>query len=109
LTGLALSVVGLLLLTRAGSSGALIVVALGVTVVAFGVGPLLDAARNAFTAGLNVVAAVGALIFGALAILAVATLRHVPSVGEVQRDQTRGIPAPGTDHDPKETRMLSLD
>ena len=38
---------------------------------------LLDAARSAFTAGLNTVAGVGAALFAALAVLAIVTLRNV--------------------------------
>ncbi|MFG2043119.1 MFS transporter [Dactylosporangium sp. NPDC048998] len=46
--------------------------------VASGVPGLLDAARNAFTSGLNVVGAVGAVIFAALALTAAVTLRQRP-------------------------------
>lgn len=187
MTGLALSVVGLLLLTQVGSTGALGIVVLGIAIVAFGVGPLfvlgtglvvgsappekagsaaslsetsnvfgstlglallgsigaavyrhqiadanpaqtahaagetiagavaaaqhlpaqaatelLEIARNAFTTGLNVVAAIGAAIVIALAILTATTLRNVRSSGEAQPDQTDSSPAAasGADHDP---------
>ena len=43
---------------------------------------LLDAARAAFTAGLNVVGGVGAAIFLWLAVTAAAALRHVRARGE---------------------------
>jgi DHA2 family multidrug resistance protein-like MFS transporter len=43
---------------------------------------LLDVARAAFTAGLNVVAAIGAIIFIALAILIATALRRLHLGGE---------------------------
>src|SRR6266545_4455102 len=42
---------------------------------------LLDAARTAFTAGLDTVAGVGAVVFTALAVLAAVAFRHVPATG----------------------------
>jgi MFS transporter, DHA2 family, multidrug resistance protein len=42
---------------------------------------LLGAARTAFTAGLTTVAAVGAAVFLALAVLAAVAFRHVPTTG----------------------------
>ncbi|GAB2957240.1 MFS transporter [Micromonospora polyrhachis] len=47
---------------------------------------LVDSARGAFTSGLNVVGGVGALLFLALAILAVATLRRVDPTGQSHVD-----------------------
>ena len=46
---------------------------------------LLDGARAAFTAGLNVVFGVGAAVFVGLAILAAALLRHLSPAGRRSR------------------------
>jgi len=72
---------------------------------------LLDSAREAFTAGLNTTAGIGAAVFVALAILAAFALRHVPPTSESQPEQAEGIPAaaPGADHDPKEASVSALD
>jgi DHA2 family multidrug resistance protein-like MFS transporter len=50
-------------------------------------GALVDAARAAFTSGLHTVAAVGAVVFLALAILAAGVLRHVRPTGQAPTDQ----------------------
>ena len=57
---------------------------------------LLEGAREAFTTGLNIAAGVSTVLFVALAILAVALLRHVRPSGEVQ-------------HDPKEVPVQASD
>jgi DHA2 family multidrug resistance protein-like MFS transporter len=49
---------------------------------------LLDVAREAFTAGLNITAGLGALLCIVLAVLAAVTLRHVRPSGRAQPDQT---------------------
>ena len=64
--------------------------------------PLLDAASEAFTSGLNVVAAIGAVIFFALAVLTAVALRHVPPTGETKLAEGVPASAPGADHNPKE-------
>ncbi len=66
---------------------------------------LLASARDAFTAGLNVAAGIGAVLFVALAAIAMATLRHVRPYGDAAHDQTGSVPAtaPEADHDPDET------
>ncbi|GAA2616423.1 MFS transporter [Actinomadura fulvescens] len=45
-------------------------------------GDLLDSAREAFTAGLNTTAAVGAALVAAVTVIAVVTLRRVDATGE---------------------------
>jgi preprotein translocase subunit SecG len=86
--GLALSAAGLLLLTQVDAAGALIVLVLAAATAAAGQLPagsaseMLDAAREAFTSGLNVVAAIGAVVFVAFAILAATALRDKGATGE---------------------------
>jgi DHA2 family multidrug resistance protein-like MFS transporter len=54
---------------------------------------LLDAAREAFTAGLNAAAGVGAVLFLSLAVLAAILLRHVPSYdADEEADKTEATP-----------------
>jgi DHA2 family multidrug resistance protein-like MFS transporter len=64
---------------------------------------LLGSAREAFTAGLTTAAGIGAVVFVALAVLAIATLRHVPAAGEVRTEEAERTPAValGADHDNK--------
>jgi len=51
---------------------------------------LLDPAREAFTAGLNVAAGVGTVLFVAAAVLAASTLRRVPSSGQEELENPEG-------------------
>ncbi|MFI0450747.1 MFS transporter [Actinomadura sp. 6N118] len=55
-------------------------------------GDLLDSAREAFTAGLNTTAAVGAALIAAVAVIAVVTLRRVGPTGEAEPVGTAGEP-----------------
>ena len=48
-------------------------------------GALLDSAREAFTSGMHVIAAVSAVIFVGLAVLTLVTLRHIPPTGAAPR------------------------
>jgi MFS transporter, DHA2 family, multidrug resistance protein len=57
---------------------------------------LLDAAREAFTSGMHVVAAVSAVLLVGVAVLVATLLRHVRPIGEAgpdQPDQPGGVPA----------------
>jgi DHA2 family multidrug resistance protein-like MFS transporter len=54
---------------------------------------LLDAARAAFTAGLDTVAGVGAVVFTALAVLAAVAFRHVPATGTAGAGEPAQAPA----------------
>jgi MFS transporter, DHA2 family, multidrug resistance protein len=49
-------------------------------------GALLDSAREAFTSGMHVIAAVSAVIFAGLAVLTLVTLRHIPPTGAAAAD-----------------------
>jgi DHA2 family multidrug resistance protein-like MFS transporter len=53
-------------------------------------GPLVESARAAFSSGLNTAAVICAVAFVGLALLAVATLRHIPPMGARPTE-----PAPG--------------
>ena len=68
---------------------------------------LLDAASEAFTSGLNVVAAIGAVIFIALAVLTAVALRHVPPTGETKQAEDVPASTPGADHNPKEAPIYA--
>lgn len=63
---------------------------------------LLAVAREAFTSGLHAVAAVAALVLVGVAILILATLRHLAPIGQAQPDAADGSPAvaPATAADP---------
>jgi MFS transporter, DHA2 family, multidrug resistance protein len=57
---------------------------------------LLDAAREAFTSGMHVVAAVSAVLLAGVAVLVATLLRHVRPIGEAgpdQPDQPGGVPS----------------
>jgi MFS transporter, DHA2 family, multidrug resistance protein len=69
-------------------------------------GGLQVVAREAFTSGLHAVAAVAALVLAGVAILILATLRHLPPLGHAQPDGSLGAaPATATNpdhqHDPR--------
>ena len=68
---------------------------------------LLDAASESFTSGLNVVAAIGALIFVALAVLTAVALRHVPPTGETKQAEDVPTSTPGAGHNPKEAPIYA--
>jgi MFS transporter, DHA2 family, multidrug resistance protein len=68
---------------------------------------LLDAASEAFTSGLNVVAAIGAVIFIALAVLTAVALRHVPPTGETKQAEDVPTSTPGAGHNPKEAPIYA--
>jgi DHA2 family multidrug resistance protein-like MFS transporter len=54
---------------------------------------LLDAAREAFTSGMHVVAAVSAVLLVGVAVLVATLLRHVRPIGEAGPDQPGALPA----------------
>lgn len=54
-------------------------------------GRLLKAARDAFTAGLNVVGAASAVILAILAVVTVALLRHLPPTGRDDQEGSHGL------------------
>ncbi|GAA0400208.1 MFS transporter [Microbispora corallina] len=55
---------------------------------------LLAPARDAYTSGLNVVAAVSAVLLAAVAVLAATRLRHVPPTGRAEQDEQAAADEP---------------
>ncbi len=53
---------------------------------------LMDSARAAFTSGLNTVTAAGAVLFAAIAVVALVTLRHRPVPAEVSAPAEEPVP-----------------
>lgn len=56
---------------------------------------LLDSAQAAFTGGMHLVLAVVAVLFAALAVVSIVTLRHLPATGSAE-----ATPAPAPDPEP---------
>ncbi|MEN3539937.1 MFS transporter [Microbispora sp. ZYX-F-249] len=71
---------------------------------------LLTAAREAFTSGLHTIAAIGAVLLAAVAVLIATVLRHVPPVGQEDKagtpDSAESSEAPGGPGEPALQKVL---